>query len=203
MKTPEKEKKKKLVSMTTIIFAVLIIFIAANAVVWKNYFGKSSEINTLTGDVARVSREINKIPEPASDLQSKMSAANAALTAAQGVFPAEFNRNDIIDYIVNLSRECKVEVLPVNSQGWVIDKSNQEYPVLKLSAILTGTFARANDFINKLQNGKYETLVIPELNYAQQSLSDNISGSFSAEKTNVSVKLSISVYAHTTAVKGK
>jgi hypothetical protein len=75
-------------------------------------------------------------------------------------------------------------------------KNSQGYPILKLNATLTGSFAQANDFINKLQYGKYETLVIPELNYTQQLSSDN-SSNFPAVQTSVSVKLSISVYART------
>jgi hypothetical protein len=196
VKTIEKEKKNTLVSLNTIIIAALIVFIAANTIVWKNYLGKNSEIYALNADAAKITREIEKIPDPAPDLQLKLAEANAGLTAAQNALPPEFNRNEIIDYIVNLSRECKVEVLPITSQGWITEKNSQGYPILKLNATLTGTFTQANDFINRLQYGKYETLVIPELNYTQQFSSDN-SSIFSAAQTNVSVKLSISVYART------
>jgi hypothetical protein len=196
VKTIEKEKKNKLVSLNTIIIAALIVFMAANTIVWKNYLGKNSEISALNADTAKITREIEKIPDPASDLQFKLAEANAGLSAAQTALPSDFNRNDIIDYIVNLSRECKVEVLPITSQGWITEKNSQGYPILKLNATLTGTFAQANNFINKLQYGKYETLVIPELNYTQQFSSDN-SSNFSAAQTSVSVRLSISVYART------
>ena len=202
MATEEKKNNmKRLFSATLIIVAALIIVIAANALVWKNRLDKGSEINLLTGEIARVSREIKNSPDPPADLQSRLAAARADLTAAQTAFPAQFNRNDIIDYIINLSRECQVEVLPISSQGWVAEKASQSYPVLKLNATLTGSFAQANEFIDKLKNGKYGTLLIPEISFTRLSSPDS-SGVFSGEQTMVTARLSISIYARPDADKG-
>jgi Tfp pilus assembly protein PilO len=200
--TIEKVKnKKRLVSATTIIVAVLILVIAANAVVWKNRLAKNSELDLLTGQIAQVSREIKNSPEPPANLQARLTEASANLTAAQTVFPVQFNRNDIIDYIINLSRECKVEVLPISSQGWVVEKSSQLYPVLKLNATVTGSFTQTNEFIYKLQHGKYMTLIVPEISITRQTSTES-SGSFSGEKTAVTVRVNISIYARPAAAKG-
>jgi Tfp pilus assembly protein PilO len=202
VKTKKKVKnKKRLVSANTIILAALIIIIAVNTLVWKNRFEKLAEINLLTGQIANVTQEIKKTQEPAANLQARLNEASANLTAAQTALPAQFNRNDIIDYIIGLSRECQVEVLPVSSEGWVVEKTSQSYPVLKLTATITGSFTQTNEFIYKLQHGEYKALVIPEISITRQSSSDN-STLFSGENTMVTVRLSISIYARPAAAKG-
>jgi hypothetical protein len=194
-------KKKKLISATTIIVAALIIVIAANAFVWKNSLAKNSEVNSLTNQIANISHQIKGSPVPSADLQARLAEASANLSAAQTVFPVQFNRNDIIDYIIGLSRECKVEVLPITSQGWAVEKTSLAYPVLKLTATVTGSFTQTNDFIYKLQHGKYKTLLIPEIRVTRQSPADN-SVSFSGDKTAVTVGLNIDIYARPAGAKG-
>lgn len=196
----DKEKNiKRLFSPTTIIIAVLLIVIVANIVAWKTSFAKNEEIDNLTGEINRINQEIQKAPLPAADLEVKLEQAQAGLAAAQTAFPTEFNRNDIIDYIIGLARECQVEVLPISSQGWLAEKSGS---VLKLNSTITGTFTRASEFIYKLQHGKYETLVIPEMSFTRQSTTVG-TGFFSGDNTPVTVRLSISIYARPAAmVKG-
>jgi Tfp pilus assembly protein PilO len=199
MATKDKTKNKKLISATTIIVAALIIIIAANAFVWKNRLDKGSEILSLTGEMTQVSREIKNVPQPAADLSERLIEARADLEAAQAAFPAQFNRNDIIDYITSLSRDCQVEVLPISSQGWSVDKANLSYPVLKLSATVTGNFTQVNNFISSLQHGRYFTLLIPNISLSRQSPFDG-SANFSSDNTSVTGKLSISIYARPAAV---
>lgn len=194
-----KKSKRKLPSATAIILAALIIvIIVANAVVWKNRLPRSAEIASLTTEISQVSQEIRKTPAPPSNLQARLTEATANLTAAQTVLPPEFNRNNIIDYIINLSRACQVEVLPIASQGWTEEKGGQFYQVLKLTATLTGSFTQANDFIYRLQHGEYKTLVVPELSFTRRSSPDS-AAIFSGDNTMVAVKLSIAIYARPAA----
>ncbi len=196
MTTENKEKnEKRLLSATSLIVAALIIVIAANIVVWKNRLDKNAALDSLTGEIAQVSQEIKKMAVPAADLEARLAEAKAGLTAAQSVFPPEFNRNDIIDYIINLARECQVEVLPISSQGWLAEKGNY---VLKLNSTLTGSFTKATEFISRLQYGRYETLVIPDISFIRQP-GPASTGMFSGDDTMVTARLSISVYARPAA----
>ena len=49
-----------------------------------------------------------------------------------------------------------MEVLPIASQGWTADQSNQSHSVLKLTGTITGSFTQANEFIYRLQHGEYK-----------------------------------------------
>ncbi len=201
MAIKEKNKNKKTISMTTLIACALIIIVAANIIVWKNRFDKNAEISSLTTEMSSVTRETRTITGTTSDLESRLAAEKAALASVQGNFPAQFNRNDIIDYIINLSRECEVEVLPITSQGWLAENTGQSYNVLKLNATIAGTYAQVNDFIYKLQHGSYETLVTPEISISRGSPPVSAE-SFSGVDTLVTAKLNITIYARPDSGQG-
>ena len=202
METAEKKRNiKKLFSVTSVLIALLVIAIAANGVVWKDRLARSAEISLLNSELSQVSHNIAAAPAPPGDLQVKLAMATAALTAAQTAIPPEFNRNDAIDYIINLAKECQVEAMPISSQGWLVEKTDPSYPVLKLNTAITGTFTRANEFIYKLQHGKYPGLVVPEIGITRTSSPDN-AGAFSGDNTKVTVRLNISIFARPAGAKG-
>ena len=203
METVEKkENKKGLLSVTSIIVAALVIVIVANGIAWQHRLVRSAEIAQLSSELAQVSHDMAKVPVPPADLVVRLALATAGLTAAQTALPPEFNRNDIIDYIINLAKECQVEALPISSQGWLVEKTGQSYPVLKLNCSLTGSFTQTNEFIYRLQNGKYETISVPDISITRQSSPDG-AAAFSGDNTKVTVRLNISIYARpSTADKG-
>ncbi len=197
----KKENIKKLFSMTSLLIVLLVVAIAANGIVWKDRLGRSAEIAALNTELSQVSHDIARAPAPPTDLEIKLALATAGLTAAQAAVPPEFNRNDAVDYIINLAKECQVEALPISSQGWAADKTDPSYHILKLNTAITGTFTHANDFIDKLQNGRYPALVVPEISITRDSSPDT-AGTFSGDDTKVTVRLDISIYARLTAAKG-
>ncbi len=196
MKAPKiKSNKKKLISTSSIVAIVLIAVIAGNIFVWKNRSARDADINSITGNITTLTQNIKKVPTPSSDVQARLSAATANLTAAQALFPDKFNRNDVVDYIIRLSRTCNVDVLPINSQGWVEDDNDPSHTILKLNATVLGTFTQTNDFIYRLQHGDYKTIVIPELSYTRLAGSNN-STLFSGDNTTVSVVINVDIYAN-------
>jgi hypothetical protein len=190
----KKGNVKGLLSATAVIVALLVIVIAANGVVWKNRLARSAVITGLETDLVQVNRNIARIPAPLDDLDVKMAAATAALSAAQTALPPEFNRNDAVDYILKLAEECQVLAMPISSQGWAVEKTALPYVTLKLNTTVNGDFSRVNDFIYRLQHGKYPTLAVPEIDMTRSSDPD-LTSDFSGENTDVSVRLSIIIYA--------
>jgi hypothetical protein len=195
-KTTPSKLKKRLASTTMIIVAALIVVIAANSVMWKNRLGKSAEIASLTGETNQVRQEISRIATPVPDLAGRLAEATANMTAAQAVFPPVFNRNDIIDYIIRLSRDTHVEVLPINSEGWKTESTNPSRSILTLTGTVTGTFTQTTDFIDKLQHGDYPALVIPEVVFTRVSGTSGAMA-FSGDNTTVTARMTINIYAST------
>jgi hypothetical protein len=194
----KKGNVKGLLSATSVIVALLVIVIAANGVIWKNRLARSAEITSLETDLGQVNRNIARVPAPPDNLDVKMTAAAAALSAAQTALPPEFNRNDAVDYILKLAEECQVQAMPISSQGWAVEKTGQPYATLKLNTTVNGAFSRVNDFIYRLQHGKYPTLAVPEIDMTRSSDPD-LTGAFSGDNTEVSVRLNITIYARLSA----
>jgi Tfp pilus assembly protein PilN len=190
-KTDNNRTKKSLLTSTAVILAALVVVVAGNAVLWNKRAAKNADITSLTGQISQVAREAKSVPAPAPDLQARLADATANLTAAQAVLPPSFDRDAIIEYIIGLSRECHVEVLPIAAGGWTTVSGNQTNQVLSLTATVAGTYAQTTDFINKLQHGAYKALVIPEMSLTQTAGAST----FAADNTTVSARMTVNVYA--------
>ena len=188
--------KKRILTSTTIIVALIVVVIAANVIVWNKRLATGAQIASLTAQISQTTREIKSLPAPAADLQTRLAEATANLTAAHAVLPPVFDRDVIIDYIIGLSRECQVEVLPIAVNGWAPVAGSQSSSVLSLTATVTGTFNHTGDFIYRLQHGSYKALVIPELSLTRMP---GGSEAFNGDNTIVSVRMSVNIYAGGTA----
>jgi hypothetical protein len=193
METP-KPSKKIIVSTSIIVLAVVVLIVAGNAFIWKGRLAKSSEIDSLTVQLAQVKQGIRNTPALSPDLQARLSAATANLTAAQTVLPQQFDPDDLIEYIIALSRVSSVEVLPITSGIWAADPVNPSRSVLRLTCVVTGSFNKANDFIDSLQNGRYKALLTTGMSFTRVPGTPS-DGDFSGASTKVTVSLNISVYA--------
>ena len=155
-----KHNKKRLFSIALIGAMALIFIIVANLVIWNNHLGKQSQVDALTLELNQVNQQISQSPDPAANLESRLQAAKADLATAQEVFPSDVSRNDIIDFILNIAEASQVEILPLVSEGSVAASGGQPYIVMKFRGTVTGSLEHANDFMTRLHNGKYPTLMI-------------------------------------------
>jgi predicted negative regulator of RcsB-dependent stress response len=104
---------KRIFSLTLLGVVTLVVIIVANVILWRNNEGKRVRIDDLNNEVSQVYQNIAGTPQPADDLESRLAAAEAELVAAQNVLPDTVNQNDVIDYIIEVAAECRVEVVPL------------------------------------------------------------------------------------------
>ncbi len=185
--------KKKLFSITSIGLIVLVIIVVANIVVWKDHLGERAQIDVLNNEISHVHQRIGETPQPPQNLEVKLETVKAELAAVQNVFPGTVNRNDVIDYIIDVAEECQVQVVPLISQGWVTENAGQSYRVLKLSGTVTGSLEQATNFISKLQGSKYPTMTITELTVQRL---DGLDISNLEDNIQVAVNMNIALYAY-------
>jgi hypothetical protein len=183
--------KKKMISLTTIGLAVLIIVIGANVLLWKSNRDRQSEILILNGEISQVQHKIKGTPVPSADLVSRLAAAKNALTEAQNTLPDAINANDIIDYMIDVADQCQVQAVPLVSEGQEHGKSAQPYQVATFSVTVTGSLKNTTNYMTNLQEGRFPTLFIT--NCAMDKLEDT-DFSRPENSTQVTVKLSIAVY---------
>ncbi len=196
---PRNNKIKRIFSLTLLGVIALVAIIVANVVLWRNNESKQSQIDELNNEISQVHQGIAGTPPPSGDLESKLAAAQSELETAQNALPGNVNGNDVIDYIIGVAEECRVEVVPLVVRGWSPGETGDYYGVLKLSGTVTGSLENATDFMTRLQEGKYPSLVITGCSVQRI---DQAELSSSVLNVPVIINISIAVYGSSPAAEG-
>lgn len=193
----DKSKNKKPSSLMSWLGVIVVIaIIVTNIIVWRDYFAEKSQIDVLKGEIAQVNQQTSEVAQPPFGLESQLLEAQSNLTAALQVFPANVDRNDVVDFIINTATECGVQMIPLISDGWVVESRGQSYLVLRYHGIVTGTLINASNFITLLRNGDYPTMIITGCSV------DRISGLTEyILDSNIEVAIELSIALYTTSIQ--
>lgn len=192
-----KKKRKRFISVPLVIAILLVGIIVANIIVWQEHLRKRAEADTLTGQIAQVYLKIKEVPEPPDDLAARLETAQVELKAAETAIPAAINRNDVIDYIIDLADEFQVEVVPLIVEGWIPENAGGSYSALKLNVTVTGSLFGVTSLISELQESKYKSLNITNLTITRQN-KPGVSSGF-GDNTPVTVGMDIALYTYSPA----
>lgn len=108
------------------------------------------------------------------------------------------NDTRIVNAVLQTADEMGVKAIPLDTSPWVVENvSGQEYSVFRLNLKVTGTFLKLSSFLNKLESGKPETLVIESLSVERQP--DASGGSSELGTTPVNANIKLAIYALATA----
>ena len=155
-------KKKSRITWNLVGFFLLVIVIAANFYVLKARAADDAQKISLSGNLAALQQQINKVAEPAGDLAARLAAAQAAYAATQTGFPTVVDRNEVMDYLLSVADENNVQILPLTSEGWKTEQNGQKYNVLSITATVSGSLENVLNLIDSLHHGKYPTLAISD-----------------------------------------
>ncbi len=175
---------------------VIIAIIVVNFIMWKGYFAEKSQIEVLQEEIAQVNKQTSQVAQPPSDLESQLLEAENNLKAALQVFPANVDRNDVVDFIISTANACNVQMIPLVSDGWEIENIGQSFIVLKYHGVVSGTLINASNFITMLRNGDYPTMIITGCEI------DRVSGLIADIPDNdIEVDIELSIALYTTSVQ--
>ena len=196
---PGKNNIKRIFSLTSIGVILLAIVIAANGILLRNNEGKRVQIDDLNSEISQVQQNIAGTPQAPDDLESRLAAVEAELAAAKNTFPSAVNRNDVIDYIINVAAECRVQVIPLVVMGWAPGNTGQSYRILRFSTTVIGHLEDTNAFMTRLQKGEYPTLIITECTVQRV---EDVDVSDPERNAQVMVDLSIALYVSSPTADG-
>ena len=193
-----KSKNKKLTRLAITWFGViaLITIVVVNIVMWKNYFEKQSQLDVLKSEVQLINEQISQVAEPPTDLESKLEKAEDDLVIAQQVFPENVDRNDVVDFILITAEECDVQIMPLIFDGWGAGRAGQSYLVLRYYGTVIGKVSDATNFLTKLRNGDYTTIVITECTVERRSGPD-----ISIPDDDIEVIIDLAIELYTSSVQ--
>jgi hypothetical protein len=183
--------KKSWITWNLAGFFLLVIVIGANFYVWKARAADETQMTSLSGNLAAVQQQINKVAEPAGDLKTRLAAAEAAYAATQTGFPTAVDRNEVMDYLLDVAEENSVQILPLTSEGWKMERNGQQYNVLSFTATVSGSLENVLNLIDSLHNGKYRTLAISDCIIHRENAN---SPGFPGEDMPVTVAISLGIY---------
>lgn len=184
-------KKKSRITWNLVGLGLLFIVVAANFYVWKARVADEAQNVSLTGNLAALQQQIDKMPEGSAYLTAQLEAAQTAYDATQTGFPTEVDRNEVMDYLIDIAAENGVQILPLTSEGWRTEQKGQAYTVLTIKASVYGRLDNVLSLIDNLHHGKYSTLAITDCNIKRDV---SASPGFPGEEMVVSADISLGIY---------
>jgi hypothetical protein len=187
----EQAKKKTKITLNAVGLILLVIIGAAYYCLWQARAGTEAQIADLSDNLTVDQMQIRAIKAPAEGLQAQLDTVQAELTAVKAGFPNTLDRNEVLDYLLDVAADHHIDILPVVSDGWTAVNLGQPYRVLKIGALAQGSLKDVENFMTTIQTGRYPTLVITG---CQISRTDAASAGFPRDEMPVKVDMEIGVY---------
>ena len=149
--------KKRGVLIIILILALLVVYY----IFGMDYLKQRNQKENLKAQISEGTATLSLIPLPPADLEQQLADAEDSLWAIKDTLKIDTNITRIVNGILRLGDETGVKAIPLSTQPWVIQHiSNQDYSVFRIDMAITGNFTQMADFLNRLENGEPETLIL-------------------------------------------
>ena len=149
---------------TLLIIILAVALLAAYGVIGGDYLKQRNQRDDYNTQIAEASAELLQIPQPPTDLEARLAAAQDSLEEAKNAFTLDVTSTGIIRTILETANQTGVKAIPLTTQPWAQESvSNQIYSVFRIEIEVTGTYAQLVIFLHELENGEPRTLVIESL----------------------------------------
>ena len=176
-----------------LIAAFIIAILVAYCVIGTGYMNQRNQKETLAAEISATNAALALIPVPPADLDEQLADAEDRLWAAEDTLNIDSNITRIVNRILRLAEDTGVKAIPLSTQPWAITRyENQDYSIFRINLAVSGNFTQMMDFLNQLENGEPETLVLEHVNVEKES------GSFLFESPNeglINADIGIAIYA--------
>ncbi len=178
----------------TFLIIAIIALLAVHYFVGMDYLRQRQGQETLTAQITKATQTLAQTPKPPQDLAQRLAAAEASLAAAQSALPKDLNSTRVINAILELADACQVKAIPLATQPWSLEKIGKGYHVFRFNMTIRGSFSQLSTFVSQLENGKFETLIIENLDVTRVAAPLE-------ETVPVTASLDLALYAPLTTAK--
>lgn len=176
-----------------LIIALIIAVLVAYYIIGTGYMNERNQKETLAAKIAQANASLALIPVPPADLDEQLADAEDRLWTLEETLNADSNIVRIVNSILRLAEETGVKAIPLSTQPWAVERyESQDYSVFRIDLAVSGNFTQIVSFLDRLENGQPETLVLEHVNVEKES------GSFMLEDPNegpINADIRIAVYA--------
>jgi hypothetical protein len=147
-----------------LIAALVVVLLVVYYLLGTGYLKGQRDSQAMTSQIADTSWLLAQVPPLPTDQEARLATAEADLEAAKQAFPAYLNSTRTINTILKIAEETGVKAIPLITQPWKIQDINGfSYSVFRLNVTASGNFTRVSSFLERLETGELETLVIENL----------------------------------------
>lgn len=177
------------------VIVLILALLTAYIFFGTDYMKRREEHRVLADQIAQVSETIVVVPQPAQDLEERLAAAKENLATEQSKFPDSVSSTEIIDTILKLADESEVKAIPLVTEPWSTKKIGEhEYRVFRLHLRVEGSFLQLVYFVNQLESGELEALVVEDLSVTRDNEQAAEHG-ISEGTVAITASLNLAIYA--------
>jgi hypothetical protein len=177
-----------------LIVILVLALLAAYIFIGSDYLKQRRNNASLTVQVTAAEAALAQIPVSPNDLAQRLAAAEDDLKNAESVFSADMNDTRIVNTILRVAEKIGVKAVPLNTSPWAIQEvAGRQYNVFRLELEVTGTFNQLLTWLNRMENGEPETLVIEYLNV--ENTADSSANISDTGATPVKASIKLAIYA--------
>ncbi|MFA5309617.1 MAG: hypothetical protein WC370_09075 [Dehalococcoidales bacterium] len=147
-----------------LVLILILALLAVYAIMGSDYLNQRRQKTSLTGQITAAKQELALIPLPPADLAQQLAAAQQDLQNAESSFNTDTNDTAILTTTLRRAEESGVKAIPLDAAAWVMEKiAGRDYAVLRFQLEATGTFSQLLSFLDQLETGAPDTLVLEYL----------------------------------------
>jgi Tfp pilus assembly protein PilO len=147
-----------------LVIILVVVLLVVCYLTLTDYLKQRNQKESLEAQIAAATGELALIPQSPADLEERLAAAQDALAAVKESFAIDTNDTRIVKRILEMAVASGVKAIPLSTQPWATETvSDQEYSVFRIELAVTGNYPQLVSFLNELENGEPETLIIEYL----------------------------------------
>ena len=168
--------RSKLLIAVLIISLLVVYYISG-----MDYINQRREHEALAFQIATTTQALAQMSDPPQSLENleeRLEVAREELAAERSIFPRQLNSTEVVSAILGLANSLRINAIPLITQAWSIEVVGENtYGVLRLTVTAEGSFSQLVNFVSRLENGEYQTLIVEDLTVDRVTLLSEENGS--------------------------
>ena len=168
---------------STLLMGVMGAILLSYAVLGATYVRQQRVETDIDAQLLQLRPALAQTRPNLAELEGRLALAQARLAAEQASFPTELSSTELSDWVLQLAQEAQLKALSLRAKPISTEKiRGYTYKILRLEIEARGSFSELTDFIQRLEEGKFTTLVLAN-------------ASMTVSPEDVAARLNLALYA--------
>jgi hypothetical protein len=156
--------KKIIIATITVILLIAFARWGTDFVQARVVDSANSKKTEITKQIDAVKKVMAAIPAPDTQLMRKLAQLEMEQKEEGNAIPATMDSALVINSILELANSCNVTAVPLETTDWIA--TGEHYMVYTLQISVKGEYEKITNFIDRLENELFDTLIINNLEFS-------------------------------------